>query len=1257
MKGMNKKTRVMISLVVTALLILSVFTVGIGSVTSEENEDAAITIDQEVPEDGEEGVRIEGMNTTLSVFVNHTEDKEMNVTFYGGESDAGLDWINNVTVEGEGYANVTWEDLEYETWYTWYVNVTDNENYTESEQWEFETEYLPNKPVVISPDDEAENWTAQQPDLTVEVTHPEEHDLNVWWYAAESGVLTGDPEVDDAIASMFGVESGNEVTRTWEENLSYDQEYEWYVEVEGDQDGHTTISDMWTFETLGFDPVSWPGPEDEEEGVEIYPGYNTTLNVTVEHPESKEMNVTFYDGDGVEIGYNYTETNGSVDVTWEDLEYGTWYEWSVMVEDEIGEIREAGPWTFETEYRPNKPTLNNPEHEETFLFEGREMELNVTVNHPEDESMTVRFYDGEDNLIGSNTGVSDGEYTTVTWDELETGTTYHWYVEVEEEIAAGEVTTSDTWEFTTEEFEAPEHPLNPEHEGENVSAQSRTLEVNVSHPAGDELNVTFYDGDHIELGYDVVNGDAGENVSASIPWDENLSYDMEYVWYVIVEDESEDTRQSDMWTFETYEFDPISWPGPGDEETGVRIGPEMETDLNVTVEHPEEKSVNVTFYDGEGVEIGNVTVDTDQEDEASVTWDELAYETWYEWSVMVEDEIGETREAGPWTFETEFIPNVPELNFPDDEEPGVEIGPEMETDLNVTVRHPEDDDFIVRFKDASDDGVIATRTITDPDGEEYAEITWDELEYETWYEWYVEVEDGEGRKTTSDIWSFETEYIPNVPELNFPVPGQEDVELVNMATELNVSVRHPEGKMMNVTFYGNETGQTLEEIDHVEAVGDGYVNTTWEELEYGTEYTWYVNVSEYEAEDTIYTTSEEWTFTTEGIEIDLIEPKHEEIDVEVYPGWNTTLSVYVTHPDEQEMNVTFYGNETGYGLDWINNVTVEGEGYANVTWEDLSNATMYKWYIVLEDEDNRTIESDEWTFTTIGEYYNLTVEEPVGGDIYVDGEIPDEWPYEDELLEGTEVELEAVAAENYEFEYWEINEDTYDDAVITITMNEDKEVSAHFEEVEVPPEEYDLTISIDGEGSTDPAEGTHTYEEGEVVTVEATPAEGWEFVEWTGDETGTETTIEITMDSDKSITAVFEEEPEPPEPEAYFEVEITDYDDEVEEGDTVTVEFTVENTGDAEGTQDIVFSVDGAEEDSVEITLDVGDTYSGEFTWEAGEPGDYDLEVASEDDSDSVTVTVEEEPGFLEQLIPGFTTVLLMISVIIAVAIYYKKEQ
>ena len=70
--------------------------------------------------------------------------------------------------------------------------------------------------------------------------------------------------------------------------------------------------------------------------------------------------------------------------------------------------------------------------------------------------------------------------------------------------------------------------------------------------------------------------------------------------------------------------------------------------------------------------------------------------------------------------------------------------------------------------------------------------------------------------------------------------------------------------------------------------------------------------------------------------------------------------------------------------------------------------------------------------------------------------------------------------------------------------------------------EYTLTIDIAGEGTTDPAEGKHDYEDGEEVDLNAYPDEGREFYEWTGDVESTEEDITVSMNENKEITAVFE---------------------------------------------------------------------------------------------------------------------------------------
>ena len=69
---------------------------------------------------------------------------------------------------------------------------------------------------------------------------------------------------------------------------------------------------------------------------------------------------------------------------------------------------------------------------------------------------------------------------------------------------------------------------------------------------------------------------------------------------------------------------------------------------------------------------------------------------------------------------------------------------------------------------------------------------------------------------------------------------------------------------------------------------------------------------------------------------------------------------------------------------------------------------------------------------------------------------------------------------------------------------------------------YTLTVAINpvGAGNVSPSGGI--YDEGTVVTLTAIANEGYVFDHWSGDATGSQTTINITIDGNKSIVANFE---------------------------------------------------------------------------------------------------------------------------------------
>jgi uncharacterized repeat protein (TIGR02543 family) len=68
---------------------------------------------------------------------------------------------------------------------------------------------------------------------------------------------------------------------------------------------------------------------------------------------------------------------------------------------------------------------------------------------------------------------------------------------------------------------------------------------------------------------------------------------------------------------------------------------------------------------------------------------------------------------------------------------------------------------------------------------------------------------------------------------------------------------------------------------------------------------------------------------------------------------------------------------------------------------------------------------------------------------------------------------------------------------------------------------YTLTLGVNGNGSTDPVAGVHTYTAGSTVSVTATPLSGATFTGWSGAAGGTANPVTVEMDENKTLTANF----------------------------------------------------------------------------------------------------------------------------------------
>ena len=119
---------------------------------------------------------------------------------------------------------------------------------------------------------------------------------------------------------------------------------------------------------------------------------------------------------------------------------------------------------------------------------------------------------------------------------------------------------------------------------------------------------------------------------------------------------------------------------------------------------------------------------------------------------------------------------------------------------------------------------------------------------------------------------------------------------------------------------------------------------------------------------------------------------------------------------------------------------------------------------------------------------------------------------------GTTIELTAQPAAGWEFNRWEGDLEG-DENPATITVEGETEVTAIFTRIEYP-----LTVNIVGEGDVEQEVvqvKTTEYIDGTVVQLTAIPEDEWAFSAWSGDASGADTTITLTVDGPKEVTATF----------------------------------------------------------------------------------------------------------------------------------------
>ena len=184
------------------------------------------------------------------------------------------------------------------------------------------------------------------------------------------------------------------------------------------------------------------------------------------------------------------------------------------------------------------------------------------------------------------------------------------------------------------------------------------------------------------------------------------------------------------------------------------------------------------------------------------------------------------------------------------------------------------------------------------------------------------------------------------------------------------------------------------------------------------------------------------------------------------------------------------------------------EGWRFMRWEGDWSGTMNPAELVMTKDYYITAVFDKGIYSV-----NITIQgEGAVQEEVIQQKVADYW-------HGTQVRLAAVPDEGWRFVRWEGDwSGTMNPA--ELAMTKDYYITAVFKE-----RTYNLNITIQGEGAVQEEviqQKVADYRHGTLVRLTAVPDEGWQFLEWRGDVESSDSSVELLMDKENSVTAIFE---------------------------------------------------------------------------------------------------------------------------------------
>lgn len=200
----------------------------------------------------------------------------------------------------------------------------------------------------------------------------------------------------------------------------------WYAVAEDDT-GDTAGGPWWFFQ-INDRPNTVSSPDKPADGSTVYDD-NATLKVTVSDPNGDDLNVEFLNNvsnASTSERTIYGVSSGSQAEYNMDVTRGKTYKWWVRVSDQWHTTK-SGSWSF---YVNSLPSLQSVQPFDGSVHTKTDVILNATASDPEQDSLSIYFYDMDGNFLGKETGTDGEKLSSDEWSGLELGNTYSWKMNV-----------------------------------------------------------------------------------------------------------------------------------------------------------------------------------------------------------------------------------------------------------------------------------------------------------------------------------------------------------------------------------------------------------------------------------------------------------------------------------------------------------------------------------------------------------------------------------------------------------------------------------------------------------------------------------------------------------------------------------------------------------------------------------------------------------------------------------------------------------